>query len=59
VALFNTTDKPKEVGIGMRHLGLAGTLPVRDLWSGETLAPVAGGFARTIPPHGAGLYRLG
>ena len=59
VALFNTTDKPKEVGIGMRHLGLAGTLPVRDLWSRETLAPASGRFARTIPPRGAGLYRLG
>jgi len=59
VALFNTTDKAKEVGISLRHLGLSGTLPVRDLWAGETVAPAKNVFARTIPAHGAGLYRLG
>jgi len=59
VALFNTTDKAREVGIRLRHLGLSGTLPVRDLWTGEALAPAKGVLARTIPAHGAGLYRLG
>lgn len=60
VALFNVSKREREVGIALRDLGLSGSLPVRDLWSGQALEPVAGGrFAQTLPSHGAGLYRLG
>lgn len=60
VALFNVSKREREVGIALRDLGLSGSLPVRDLWSGQALEPVSGGrFAQTLPSHGAGLYRLG
>jgi alpha-galactosidase len=48
VALFNTGDKPREIG----------TVEAHDLWSGRSIGRVAGRLAQPIPPHGAGLYRL-
>ncbi len=58
VALFNTTDKPRRVGIRLRDLGLQGQATVRDVWAGQSLAPASGRFEQDIPPHGSGLYRL-
>lgn len=58
LALFNTTDTPKEVGVPFRDLGLSGEVAVTDLWSGATLGRQRDRFARTLPAHGAGLYRL-
>ncbi|MFT4253646.1 MAG: glycoside hydrolase family 27 protein [Caulobacter sp.] len=59
VALFNTTDKPKTVGLPLRDLGLAGSVSARDLWSGEDLGRASGRVERTVAPHGAALLRLG
>jgi hypothetical protein len=58
LALFNTTGKPKEVRFRLDRIGLAGASAVRDLWSGKELGPSGPRFAATLPPHGAGLYRL-
>ncbi|WP_294195222.1 glycoside hydrolase family 27 protein [uncultured Sphingomonas sp.] len=58
LALFNTTEKPKEVGLALSYLGLKGEVTATDLWSGEALGRSGGRFARSLPPHGAGLYRL-
>lgn len=58
LALFNTTDKPKEVGIALRELGKAGTVRLRDLWTGQDAGTASGHVTRTVPPHGAALYRL-
>lgn len=58
VALFNTTDKAKEIGLPLRDLGKTGTVRVRDLWAGRSAGTAAGRFARTVAPHGAELYRL-
>lgn len=58
LALFNTTDRPKEVGIALRDLGLSGPASARDLWEGESLGRYATRFSRTLPAHGAGLYHL-
>lgn len=59
LALFNTTGKPKTVGIGLREIGLAGGVSARDLWSGEVLGRVSGRVERTLPPHGSALLWLG
>ena len=59
VALFNPTDKAREVGIALRELSLEGEQPARDLWDRRPLGSVSGHFARMLPAHGAGLYRLG
>lgn len=58
VALFNLTTKPLEVAIPVTDLGLNRVSAVHDLWSGQRTAGVQGWFARTLPAHGAGLYRL-
>jgi hypothetical protein len=58
VALFNTTDKPREVGIDFRWIGLTGQVRVRDLWDRKDISTARGRYAATLPPHGAGLYRL-
>lgn len=58
LALFNTTDKPKDVGLAFHYLGLQGTRGVTDLWTGAALGRAADRFVRTLPSHGAGLYRL-
>ena len=59
VALFNTTEKPKAVGLPLRDLGLSGAVTARDLWSGEDLGRVSGRVERVVAPHGAALLRLG
>jgi hypothetical protein len=58
VALFNPTDKAREVAISLRDLGLDGVRQVRDLWARKPLDAASGRFAQQLPPHGAGLYRL-
>ncbi|WP_159761074.1 glycoside hydrolase family 27 protein [Sphingomonas sp. 8AM] len=58
VALFNTGDQPKEVGIALNQLQWPGTARVTDLWSGAALGRVSGRLVQQLPAHGAGLYRL-
>lgn len=58
LALFNTSDKVREVGIGLDALGLSRPVAVRDLWSGRALGSQAKRVAADLPPHGAALYRL-
>ncbi len=58
VALFNVSDKPREVWIRLRDLGLNAPVAVRDLWAGQALGQQADRISVTLPPHGAGLYRL-
>lgn len=59
VALFNTGKAEAEVAIRLRDLGLSGPQPVRDLWTGRSLAPATDRIAQRIPSHGAALYRVG
>lgn len=58
VALFNTSDKPRSVGIQLRELRMPANAAVTDLWSGTSLGRVDGALVRDLPAHGAGLYRL-
>ncbi|MGF7149108.1 hypothetical protein FHS96_002750 [Sphingomonas zeicaulis] len=59
VALFNTGKSAKPVGVPLAMLGLSGTVKVRDLWAGAADGDATGRLVRTLPAHGAGLYRLG
>lgn len=59
LALFNTGDRPRPVGIDLAMLDLPGRgAAVTDLWTGRPLPRAATRFEQSIPPHGAGLYRL-
>jgi hypothetical protein len=47
-----------DVSVNLSDLGLTGTHIVTDLWTGEKLGEFSGTFTRSIPRHGAGLYRI-
>lgn len=58
VALFNTGDKAGEAAFDLRLLGLAGAVRVRNLWESKDEGQGPLRLARTLPPHGACLYRV-
>ena len=59
LALFNAQDTgPNAVSVDLKALGFEGKVHVRDLWSHEDLGVFSGTFSRSLPAHGAGLYRL-
>lgn len=57
VALFNTTEEETIVTAPFSMLGISGAKEVRDLWDKKDLGKTML-LSRTIPSHGAGLYRL-
>jgi hypothetical protein len=57
VALFNRDGAAGTVSLNLATLGI-GSATVTDLWSGADLGPVTGSLTRSLPAHGAGLYRL-
>ena len=56
--LFNLGDAPAAVAVTWPELGVAGKQQVRDLWKRKNLGVHAARFSSTIPPHGAGLFKL-
>jgi hypothetical protein len=46
------------ITVSLAELGLTGRSGVRDLWTHQDLAPVAGKLVALVPWHGAKLYRL-
>lgn len=59
LALFNTTDEEMLVRIDLGLAGVKGRVNVRDLWARKDDGLVEHSLQRRLPPHGAGLYRLG
>ncbi|MET8282356.1 alpha-galactosidase [Micromonospora sp. NPDC005174] len=57
VALFNRESSAANVSVNLADLGI-GSATVTDLWSGASLGTVNGTLTRSLPAHGAGLYRL-
>jgi alpha-galactosidase len=58
VGLFNRSEKPQQVRVLWKDLGLAGTLAVRDLWRQQDLRAQKDSFTMDVPPHGAALLRV-
>ena len=60
LALFNASDTitAAEITVRFEQLGLTGTHTIKDLWTGEKPGKYTDQFTRTIPRHGAGLYRI-
>jgi hypothetical protein len=46
------------VKVDFNAIGINGKAVVRDLWSHKDLGTFNGSFSRTLPQHGAGLYRV-
>jgi hypothetical protein len=57
VALFNRDAANASVTVDLASLGL-GSATATDLWTGANLGTVSSTFTRSLPAHGAGLYRL-
>ncbi|MFI6242922.1 RICIN domain-containing protein [Micromonospora sp. NPDC050795] len=57
VALFNRDSSAAQVSVNLADLGI-GSAAVTDLWSGASLGTATGTLTRSLPAHGAGLYRL-
>ena len=59
LALFNTGDKPKEIGFDLSRLNLGDRrVAVRDLWRGADEGRASAALVRTVPAHGSCLLRL-
>lgn len=58
VALFNLKDKESDVVFDLELDYLRGKYKIRDLWNRKDLGQTEGILKATLPPHGAGLYRL-
>ncbi len=60
LAVFNTRDSQQAVTISLGELGFTGPVRIRDLWGHRDLGEeFEGAFAPGVPPHGAGLFRVG
>jgi alpha-galactosidase len=57
VALFNRSSASATVSLNLNALG-ATSATATDLWSGSSVGSFTTTFSRSIPAHGAGLYRL-
>lgn len=57
VALFNRGSSTATVSLGLSAFG-ASSATATDLWSGSSLGSFTTTFSRSLPAHGAGLYRL-
>jgi alpha-galactosidase len=57
--LGNTSGSSQTISVTLSTIGITGTVPVRDAWTGAGLGNFTTTFSRTIPSHDAGLYILG
>ncbi|RIV82319.1 glycoside hydrolase family 27 protein [Aurantiacibacter xanthus] len=58
LALFNTGNDPREVGIDLDMLGINRAVSVRNLWTGQNEEDASGRLSRAVRPHGSVLLRL-
>jgi alpha-galactosidase len=57
VAFINRSSSTATMSINLATLGLS-SCTVRDCWARQNIDTVSGSFSRSIPGHGAGLFRL-
>lgn len=57
LAIFNLNETAEKIKFPVDKLG-AGKFVVRDLWLGKDMGELSNAITVTIPPHGAGLYKL-
>jgi len=56
LALFNLSDEPRTVSVSAGELDQAGSLSVKELWTGKE-AVESGAVSALLPPHDAAVYR--
>ncbi|WNJ19144.1 glycoside hydrolase family 27 protein [Pontibacter sp. G13] len=58
IALFNLSDEERTVSFELEWEYLRESYQVRDLWKQQDLGISKESISMTLPPHGAGIYRL-
>jgi alpha-galactosidase len=58
LGVFNTGEQPAEIRVEWKDLGMSGKRAVRDLWAKKDLGSAPDGRTFSVPPHGAGMYRV-
>ncbi|MGN6424830.1 MAG: glycoside hydrolase family 27 protein [Asticcacaulis sp.] len=58
LALFNTADKPLQIGFDLNRLNINEAVQARDVWASAELGDMSGRIEQTVPPHGVKLLRL-
>ncbi|MDQ2985606.1 MAG: NPCBM/NEW2 domain-containing protein [Armatimonadota bacterium] len=58
VALFNRGFEEAEVRASWREIGTETPTEIRELWIGKDIASPGNGLSRTIPGHGAVMFRV-
>lgn len=60
LALFNINDgdKPMDISVNLKDLGLNGDCKIMNMWTGEDMGIVSNDFTQSILPHASGLYKL-
>jgi len=57
--LANISGAASTISVPLSSIGISGTVPVKDVWSGADLGNSTTNFSRSIPSHDVGLYILG
>lgn len=58
LAVFNVGERPTDIRVEWRSLGLPSRCLLRDLWEKKDLGQPEGGFAFHLAPHASGLYKV-
>lgn len=58
VALFNTGEQQRGVGVEFSTIGLKDRVVIRDLWARKDMGSFTASYLRAIPPHGAALLKI-
>jgi hypothetical protein len=57
--LANISDAAATMSVDLSSIGISGTVPVKEVWSGTNLGNVTTNFSKSIPSHDVGLYIIG
>ena len=57
--LANIGSSSSTISVALNTIGITGSVPVKNVWTGTNLGNFTTTFAQTIPSHDAGLYILG
>ena len=58
IAIFNMSDRYKNVSINFANLGLEGKYKIRDLWRQINVGNESDSYLSNIPPHGVSLIKI-
>ena len=58
IGLINLSEKPREIGVAWKQLGLPGPVHVRDLWERRDIGVHRAKITAEVAPHDIAVFRL-